>query len=259
MAFSQYLATALATWIGGSPMPAAPSSIFIGLHTAAGAELSGLGYARIEVDAWGAVQAGAGEQTISNSAVETTPTATGDWTTVTQFRLYDAVSGGNALSSLSPLDAPRTVLEDGTASFDPGTFTFRASTTDMSVYLATQICEWIGGGSLPAAPTIYIAFFDAVPAELSGDGYTRAGPVSWGAPGVVGSTIVIANSAAAVTGTATADWDAATSYTMFDAVSAGNALSTREALGGSGSVTVLTGTRARLAAGDISYTFPFAA
>jgi hypothetical protein len=261
MALSSYLAQQLAEWFDGTTMPAAPSTVYVGLFTAGGAELSGNGYARIPINAWGSVTAGSGEYTVSNAEDEVTPTATGsNWATATQFRLYDSLSGGNALTSLTALDEPRTVTVGGFATFLAGTFTFHMPTTTASAYLAQQICEWIAGITFPAAPsTVYLGLLTSAPAEISGNGYTRA-PIpaaTWATPSDTGSAWATSNSSAVVTGTATVNWSATPNYALFDALSGGNQLTTTEAMGVSLSITA--GGYAYFPANDIDVSFPYAA
>lgn len=261
MALSSYLAQQLAEWISGTAMPSAPSTVYVGLFTAGGSELSGNGYARIAVDDWGAAQVGGSEVTISNSEDEESPVATGtDWAEVTQIRLYDAATDGNALSSLTALTAARTVTVGGAAEFPAGSLTFSVSTTELSEYLATEICEWIGGTDMPAAPSVHLGLFTSVPAEISGDGYSRAPLASWGEPADTGSAWTTTIDAAAVTGTATSDWTATPNYGLFDALSTGNQLSVTEAM--EVSLTITAGGYARFRPTDdtpVRFTFPYAA
>src|SRR5262245_53019967 len=112
MAASQYLATSIVNWIRGVAMPSAPSVLYLALFTAGGAELSGDGYARIAIDPddWATISEGGGFVTTENDAVITSDEATDDWLEVTQFRLYDSPTGGNALTGLTALDEAQTVL-----------------------------------------------------------------------------------------------------------------------------------------------------
>lgn len=225
MALSSYLANQVIAWVRGTNMPAAPATIYISLHTAGGAELTGNGYARIPAAAWGAITVGGGEVSVSNSSAVTTPTATGAWLEATHFRLNDAATAGNALSSLTALTEARTVAENGRAEFGSGAFTFSVPTTTASVYLATQVCEWISGVAFPAAPTTcHVGWHDAGGTEVSGNGYAR-GPITWGAAEDTGVAIRCRNSAVVTGGTATANWVATPNVAIYDALSAGNALS----------------------------------
>lgn len=261
MALSSYLAQQLAEWFDGTAMPAAPTTVYVGLFTAGGTELSGNGYARIPIDAWGAVTDGDNEFTVSNSQDEVSPTATGsNWATATQIRLYDAITSGNALSSLTALTSSRTVTVGGYAVFPAGSFTFHMPTTTASDYLAQQICEWISGTTFPTAPTnVYLGLLTSVPAEISGNGYSRAAisAATWDTPTDSGSAWVTANGAVVVSGTATSDWTATPNYALFDASSGGNQLTTTEAMGVS--LTITSGGYARFPVGDIDLSFPYAA
>lgn len=260
MAASQYLATSLVAWIRGTSMPAAPSAIYIGLHAANGTELSGNGYSRIAINAWGSITNAGGYVSVSNSETETTGTASGTWTEATQYRLYDAATNGNALSSLTALTTPRTVGSGGTAEFAPGSFTFRMATTEASAYLATQVCEWISGVTFPTAPTSYVGFYTDGTTELSGNGYSRAQVPAWAAAVDTGSAVYTRSSGAAETTEATSTWTATPNFAIHDASSSGNALSTVQAL--TASITVSSGGYARIA-GDgsqyVEFRVPYAA
>lgn len=256
MAASQYLATSVVNWIRGTAMPAASSTRYIALFTAGGTELSGGDYARLVVNAWGSITEAGGEVTVANSEVEVSAEATGDWAAVTQFRIYDAATDGNALTGLTALTTPQTVLTGGTAEFAIGDLTFTISTSELGSYLANQIVEWITGVAFPDAGTCYAGFYTSVPAELSGSGYSR-GAITWGSAEDITTAMRCRNSAAVVTGTATASWTATPNFAVHDASSAGNALSSVQAL--DESITVGDGGFARIAANGVTFQMSYAA
>lgn len=86
------------------------SGVYASLHTAnpgstGASELSATGYARVAVN-----MIPIDPQIISNDAnVSFGPASGGDWTEVSYWGLWDAVSGGNFVAS-GPLNSPVTVL-----------------------------------------------------------------------------------------------------------------------------------------------------
>lgn len=100
--FSDFLEQKLLNHVFGSPAYSQPAGLFLALFTTAtddtsgsGTEVSGNAYARQAI-AFGSAASPAG--TISNSGVVTFPTATpAGWGTITDFGIYDAVTGGNRL------------------------------------------------------------------------------------------------------------------------------------------------------------------
>jgi hypothetical protein len=256
MAASQYLATQVVNWIRGTSMPAASSTRYIGLFTG-GTELSGNGYARLVVNAWGSITEGGGEVTVANGEAEVSAEATGDWATATQFRYYDAATSGNALTGLTALTNPRTVLAGGVAEFAAGELTFTIPTTELGSYLANQIVEWITGLTFPSAPaTCYAGWYTSVPTEISGSGYAR-GAITWGSVEDITTAMRCRNSAAVVSGTATATWTATPNYAIHDAATSGNRLSAIEAM--ATSRTIGEGGFARVPANGLSFQMSYAA
>lgn len=118
----------------------APSTIYVSLHTATAtaqscpSEVSGGSYARVAVTSslanWAGTQ-GAGTTTASsnasgssgttsNNSALTYPAPTAAWTTITNFCMFDASSGGNELI-YAPLTTPKTVNSgDAAPSFAAG-------------------------------------------------------------------------------------------------------------------------------------------
>ena len=105
-----------------------PTGLWVALFTAVtnaeagtGTEVSGGAYARVDVTSlFGASSDGAG----SNSGAVTFPDPTGNWGTVTHFGLIDASTGGNPVTALRPLTAPRTINNgDAAPSFASGALT----------------------------------------------------------------------------------------------------------------------------------------
>ena len=67
--------------------------------SASGTELSGNGYARIQMDnKMSAATTGDETSSITNSSQISFAAATGDWDTITHIGIFDAISSGNLLS-----------------------------------------------------------------------------------------------------------------------------------------------------------------
>ena len=96
--FSNYLETNVLDHVFGGSAYTAPSTLYLGLYTAApsdtggGTEVSGGSYARQE-----ATFTVSGD-TASNDAVIEFPTATASWGTVVYVGVFDSLSGGNLLA-----------------------------------------------------------------------------------------------------------------------------------------------------------------
>lgn len=108
----------------GSAYPAATTA-YVALYIADGTtECTGGSYARQAVG----FTAFSGGGVSSNAAQVTFPTATASWgaTAITYFRIYDAASGGNALSNIKALTAPlgAAVVSGDIVKFAPGALTF---------------------------------------------------------------------------------------------------------------------------------------
>jgi hypothetical protein len=111
--FSNFLENRLIDHVFRNTAYAMPTTIYVGLYTAApsdaggGTEVTGGSYARVQVGpsttAWNATQggtagasSGTGGQT-ANAADITFPAPTANWGVVTHFGIFDAVSAGNLL------------------------------------------------------------------------------------------------------------------------------------------------------------------
>jgi hypothetical protein len=96
--FSNYLETNVLDHVFGGSAYTAPSTLYLGLYTAApsdtggGTEVSGGSYARQT-----ATFTVSGD-TASNDAVIEFPTATASWGTVAYVGVFDSLSGGNLLA-----------------------------------------------------------------------------------------------------------------------------------------------------------------
>jgi hypothetical protein len=99
LVLSEYFATQVCEWISNAAaFPSAPASIWVGYHAAGGAELSGSGYARAEIETWTAPAINSGAYETSNTAVVQSGEATSTWTASATAIYYDAVTAGNAIT-----------------------------------------------------------------------------------------------------------------------------------------------------------------
>jgi hypothetical protein len=91
----------------------APPSLFIGLLTAS-AEVTGTGYARVEVASTAGNWADpAGTGTTSNVNAVTFPAPTAAWGTVTRVGVFDALTGGSMIAA-GNLTTPLVVMAGDT-------------------------------------------------------------------------------------------------------------------------------------------------
>lgn len=124
-ALSDYLEGQVLNWIHGTTMPAAPTTIYIGLFTAQpgdtgtsgspadGTEVSGGSYARVAVTSSSGTSAPAASSTtqfINITGSVTFPQATASWGTVTGWGIWDASTVGHLLwfGAISPTQAIST-------------------------------------------------------------------------------------------------------------------------------------------------------
>lgn len=138
-AMSDYLENKLIDHIFRNTAYSVPTTVYIGLLTAApsdsggGTEVSGGSYARVQVgpstSTWvgthgttTGASSGTGGQT-SNAATITFPTPSADWGSITHFGIYDASTGGNLLFQ-GALTAAKTVNNgDPAPTFQAGALT----------------------------------------------------------------------------------------------------------------------------------------
>ena len=100
---SEYLSTAMANWLRGTAMPTAPTTIYVGLATAAitgttaPTEPVGGSYAR-EIVTFSAPSFADVDGAVITSLTDMVfATATGDWGIITHGFISDSLSGGNVL------------------------------------------------------------------------------------------------------------------------------------------------------------------
>ncbi len=129
MSNSNYLEQQILSWIAGTDMPLAPTSVYVALSTADPGEVGtsisepagAHGYARVAVS-FSAVAQGADEATISNDTEVAFGPATDDWGAITHFAIFDAATAGNMLRH-SDLSAPVTLNNGDSATFAVGALT----------------------------------------------------------------------------------------------------------------------------------------
>lgn len=134
-ALSDYLENKILDHILRATAFTAPTSVFVGLLTAApadaggGTEVAGNGYARVEVvsglAAWNNTQGNTtgastgADGTIENAAAVSFPTPIASWGTVTHFAVYDAATAGNLLF-YAALSIAKTINTGDVVSFAAG-------------------------------------------------------------------------------------------------------------------------------------------
>ena len=131
MAFSQYLATKILSWVKNSTFPSALSNVYVSLHTAdpgtAGtnndvtASVRGVA-SRVGIAAFSSVgAAGGGGYQITNSMVsqQTTSAANTTPVTISHFGLWDTSSAGNFLAS-GTLTTNVEIQQGDTVQFNSG-------------------------------------------------------------------------------------------------------------------------------------------
>ena len=123
---SNYLEDALVNHVLRNTALTSPTTVYVALFTAVtdaeagtGTEVTGGSYARTA-----ATFSAPSNGVTSNSGIVTFPTATGSWGTVTHAGLFDASSGGNALTILKALTASKTVASGDVLRFPVGDIDF---------------------------------------------------------------------------------------------------------------------------------------
>lgn len=132
--FNNFLEEALLDEVWGAQDYAAPASLYVGLATGDPGEegnfadeVSGGGYQRYQsvnnLTNWpAAVQVGGAAQKQNDEEITFGP-ATETWGTVTHFFFADGPDGSANMLAYGPLDSPRTIEEDDTATFAPQAIT----------------------------------------------------------------------------------------------------------------------------------------
>lgn len=140
-ALSDYLENKLLDFLLRGQTFTAPTTVYVGLLTAApsdtggGTEASGGSYARVAVASslanWAGTQSAASTTassgtggTTSNNAAINFPTPSAGWGTVTHFAVYDAASAGNLLF-YGALGTSKTINSGDAVSFAAAQLTFQ--------------------------------------------------------------------------------------------------------------------------------------
>lgn len=105
-AFSDYMENATLAWLGGTAMPTAPATLYVGLLTAlpgdagsgAGTEATGTSYARQTVTLGAITDSGTTKQRVSSSGQTYPKTGAAEsWGTAVGYQVYDALTAGNPI------------------------------------------------------------------------------------------------------------------------------------------------------------------
>lgn len=121
-----YLQSAVLSWLNGTAMPTAPTSVYVALFTSAptnaggGTEVSGGDYARATVAAAGWTKSGTSPTQLANTSIVDFGTASAGWGTVTDFAIFDASTSGNLLMR-GTLTASKAISSGDPVSFQPAT------------------------------------------------------------------------------------------------------------------------------------------
>ena len=106
----------------------APTNIYVGLHTAdptdagSGAEVSGNGYARVEITDKFGTASGTGGSVSSNADITGFTASGGNWGTVSHIGIWDASTSGNLLFHTA-LDSSATVNDGDSFQISSGNLT----------------------------------------------------------------------------------------------------------------------------------------
>lgn len=127
--------------------------------------------------------------------------------------------------------------------------------SDLSKYVGNKFVRWLGGQTMPAAPTLWMALFQGDPKTGGTEKSTtiNAGgrqPVTWAVPASNDTDNILTNSAAvdwgASAGDATIDYSA-----IFDASTGGKRISSKALPGGA--VNVVTTQPVSFGVGDVKF------
>lgn len=108
MALSKYLAAALHDHLTGVASFTAPTNLYVALFDEDGVEVTGGSYAR-QIVTFGAADVNG---VITSTARITFPAATALWGIITQARVYDALTGGNAIFRATSMESRQVDVTD---------------------------------------------------------------------------------------------------------------------------------------------------
>lgn len=242
-------------------MPTAYVALFTSDPTdtgAAGDEVSGGGYARVETS--GSTWGSASSREIANAAAISFTKATANWGTITHFALFDASSGGNCIAH-GDFTESKTIGSGDTATIATGDLDITVTSGAFSNYFANALLEHIVGKTSFSLPTVSIGLCTANPTdagtgascnEVADSGaYAREAIASDFGTGASGGSI--SNDGVIEFTEATASWGTVTHFATFDSGThgAGNML-VYNAL--TNSKAVDSGDTASFAIGDLTVT-----
>lgn len=131
--FTDYSETAIRDWMSqGTTMPAAPSDLYVALHTSdpgetpdGSTEVSAADYDRVGVTAgsgWSTITSGGGSG-FENASETSFGEATNNWGTISHISLWDAQTGGNCLASYA-VGTSKPIDTGDEATFPAGDISF---------------------------------------------------------------------------------------------------------------------------------------
>lgn len=130
--FADYLEAEIIDWFQGIDMPAAPTSVYVALHTGAPSDdasdnelaATGINYNRQELLTSDINEAAPNK--FENGVKVLFGPADGDWGDISYFSIWDAQTGGNPLI-VADVNTTRTVLDGDEAKFQAGELTFEVN------------------------------------------------------------------------------------------------------------------------------------
>lgn len=183
-------------------------------------------YARVACNTWDTAASRATE----NTGVITFAEAAGDWGTILDFFVADAITDGNIIA-YGTFSTPKAVGTGDNPSIAAGGIDISCNTGGMSDYLANAILDHIFKTAVyTAATTIYVGLFTGTIADAS-TGSAMGEPTGVGAYARVicntwttASAGASANTAAITFAQATASWGTITDFFIADHLTTGNLL-----------------------------------
>lgn len=228
---SDYLETKILNHVLRNTAYTSPgTSVYVSLHTAdptdagTGTEVSGTGYARVQVTAW---DAPASRATQNTNAI-TFAQAGSNWGTVTHIGIWDASSAGNLLFH-GALTTSKAVPSGVTFSIAAGDLDITLDGA-FSTYLSHKLLNHVLRNTAYTSPgtAIYVSLHTGTltaamtETECSGGSYARVQVTAWDAPGATNGATQ--NTNAISFATPSGSWGTVNSAGIFDASSAGNGL-----------------------------------
>jgi len=231
-AVSHYLGQSIVNWLRGTPMPAAPSSLAVGLFT--GNPLDdgsgvpeiggGVGYARSPlVLSPSDPVSGVGVKTDNSAPLVFGPCVNSDWGPISHWAVFS--NAGNQLLQ-GPFAEIKTVHVGMNFVINEQSLALTADVA-FSLWLGQHVTEWLRGTNMPSPPTgLELALYTSSPGDsntgsevIGASGYARI-PVTLSAPlSVTGfGTSTANNSGNQELGPAVnSDWGSVSHWALFSA------------------------------------------